>query len=188
MLPAICAVLAIEVFALPAAGVGDHGGALLNALPTGTGPFMLAEFYGRDVGRASRVMFVTTILSLVSVPACIRAAALIQASVVGPRDHRARPRRVQAPAERFVERAALVGGHQHALVPPVLARECLQPVHDRAPEAAPLVRGIGGDAVVDGHPVVERDVARRGERAVRRDATRTWPHPVAATASSTSTP
>jgi predicted permease len=44
---------------------------LLNALPTGTGPFMLAEFYGRDVARASRVMFVTTILSLASVPACI---------------------------------------------------------------------------------------------------------------------
>ena len=69
VLPAICALLAIEVFALPP--VWATTAVLLNALPTGTGPFMLAEFYGRDVGRASRVMFVTTILSLVSVPACI---------------------------------------------------------------------------------------------------------------------
>ena len=69
VLPAICAVLAIKVFALPPAWATTA--VLLNALPTGTGPFMLAEFYGRDVARASRIMFVTTILSLVSVPVCI---------------------------------------------------------------------------------------------------------------------
>ena len=69
VLPAICALLAIKVFALPP--VWATTAVLLNALPTGTGPFMLAEFYGRDVARASRVMFVTTILSLVSVPVCI---------------------------------------------------------------------------------------------------------------------
>jgi len=69
VLPAICALLAIEVFALPP--VWTTTAVLLNALPTGTGPFMLAEFYGRDVARASRVMFVTTLLSLVSVPVCI---------------------------------------------------------------------------------------------------------------------
>ena len=68
-LPAICALLAIKVFALPP--VWATTAVLLNALPTGTGPFMLAEFYGRDVARASRVMFVTTLLSLVSVPVCI---------------------------------------------------------------------------------------------------------------------
>jgi len=69
VLPAVCAVLAIKVFALPP--VWATTAVLLNALPTGTGPFMLAEFYGRDVARASRIMFVTTILSLVSVPICI---------------------------------------------------------------------------------------------------------------------
>ena len=69
VLPAICALLAIKVFALPP--VWATTAVLLNALPTGTGPFMLAEFYGRDVARASRIMFVTTILSLASVPACI---------------------------------------------------------------------------------------------------------------------
>ena len=69
VLPAICAVLAIKVFALPP--VWATTAVLLNALPTGTGPFMLAEFYGRDVARASRVMFVTTMLSLATVPLCI---------------------------------------------------------------------------------------------------------------------
>ena len=69
VLPAICAALAIKVFALPP--VWATTAVLLNALPTGTGPFMLAEFYGRDVARASRIMFVTTILSLATVPICI---------------------------------------------------------------------------------------------------------------------
>ena len=69
LLPAICAALAIAVFHLPP--VWATTAVLLNALPTGTGPFMLAEFYERDVARASRIMFVTTLLSLVSVPVCI---------------------------------------------------------------------------------------------------------------------
>jgi predicted permease len=69
VLPAICALLALKVFALPP--VWAVTAVLLNALPTGTGPFMLAEFYGRDVARASRIMFVTTMLSLVTVPICI---------------------------------------------------------------------------------------------------------------------
>jgi len=69
LLPALCALLAIEVFALPP--VWATTAVLLNALPTGTGPFMLTEVYGRDVARASRIMFVTTMLSLATVPACI---------------------------------------------------------------------------------------------------------------------
>jgi len=69
VLPAVCALLAIAVFHLPP--VWATTAVLLNALPTGTGPFMLAEFYQRDVARASRIMFVTTMLSLVSVPVCI---------------------------------------------------------------------------------------------------------------------
>ena len=67
--PAICAVLAYEVFDLPR--VWAITAVLLSALPTGTGPFMLAEFYGRDVARASRIMFVTTALSLVTISGCI---------------------------------------------------------------------------------------------------------------------
>ena len=67
--PAICAVLAYEVFDLPRAWAITA--VLLSALPTGTGPFMLAEFYGRDVARASRIMFVTTALSLVTISGCI---------------------------------------------------------------------------------------------------------------------
>ncbi len=67
--PAICALLAIGVFDLPR--VWATTAVLLSALPTGTGPFMLAEFYGRDVARASRIMFVTTALSLATISACI---------------------------------------------------------------------------------------------------------------------
>jgi malonate transporter len=39
-------------------------GVLLGALPTGTGPFMLAELYGRDAALASRVILLSTILSI----------------------------------------------------------------------------------------------------------------------------
>jgi predicted permease len=67
--PVVCAVLAYKVFALPP--VWAATAVLLSALPTGTGPFMLAEFYGRDVARASRIMFVTTTLSLATVSLCI---------------------------------------------------------------------------------------------------------------------
>jgi malonate transporter len=67
--PLVCAVLVFQVFALPR--LWAETAVLLSALPTGTGPFMLAEFYSRDVARASRVMFVTTALSLVTVSACI---------------------------------------------------------------------------------------------------------------------
>ena len=69
VLPATCALLAIVLLRLPP--VWTTTAVLLNALPTGTGPFMLAEFYRRDVARASRIMFVTTVLSLATVPACI---------------------------------------------------------------------------------------------------------------------
>lgn len=42
---------------------------LLAALPTGTGPFMLAELYGRGATLASRVILLTTAASLVTVTA-----------------------------------------------------------------------------------------------------------------------
>ncbi|MEP6502419.1 MAG: hypothetical protein ABJD97_03770 [Betaproteobacteria bacterium] len=50
--PAACAVLAYKVFALPP--VWAATAVLLSALPTGTGPFMPAEFYGRDVAHHVR--------------------------------------------------------------------------------------------------------------------------------------
>jgi predicted permease len=38
-------------------------------LPTGTGPFMLAEFYGREAGVTARVILISTVLSIVTVSA-----------------------------------------------------------------------------------------------------------------------
>jgi predicted permease len=80
--PAVCALLAFGGFRLPAPWA--QCAVLLSALPTGTGPFMLAGFYGRDAARASRVMFVTTAASLATVPACI---AMLRREPAVPRDH-----------------------------------------------------------------------------------------------------
>lgn len=61
-LPALTWWLAHEVFALPKASA--DAAVLLAALPTGTGPFMLAEFYRRDVGVSSTTTLVSTVLSM----------------------------------------------------------------------------------------------------------------------------
>ncbi len=57
-------VLASHVFRLPP-GL-THAGVLLAALPTGTGPFMLAEFYRREAGVTSRAIIGSTLLSIVT--------------------------------------------------------------------------------------------------------------------------
>ncbi|WP_197504076.1 hypothetical protein [Ketogulonicigenium vulgare] len=44
---------------------------LLSALPTGTGPFMLAEFYGRNGLLTGRVVLKTTLLSIVTIAALL---------------------------------------------------------------------------------------------------------------------
>ena len=44
---------------------------LLAALPTGTGPFMLAEYYGRPAATTGRVVLVTTALSVLSISALL---------------------------------------------------------------------------------------------------------------------
>ncbi len=44
---------------------------VLSALPTGTGPFMVAEFYQRESGMTARVILVSTILALVTLPALL---------------------------------------------------------------------------------------------------------------------
>ncbi|MCC6075762.1 AEC family transporter [Pseudomonas sp. GCM10022188] len=43
-----------------------HAALLLSALPTGTGPFMLAEYYRRDAALVSRTILLSTLGSLVS--------------------------------------------------------------------------------------------------------------------------
>ena len=54
--------LAARVFALPA--TLTQMAVLLAALPTGTGPYMLAEFYGREAHVISRTILFSTIASL----------------------------------------------------------------------------------------------------------------------------
>jgi malonate transporter len=48
-----------------------HAVVLLAAMPTGAGPFMLAEFYGREAGVTSRTILISTIASAVTLSVCI---------------------------------------------------------------------------------------------------------------------
>lgn len=63
--PAVTWALATAVFGLP--DHLTHAAVLLAALPTGTGPFMLAEFYRRDGAVTSTVVLVSTIVSVMTV-------------------------------------------------------------------------------------------------------------------------
>jgi predicted permease len=60
--PALTWALAALVFRLPP--VLLHAAVLLAALPTGTGPFMLAELYRREAAVTSSVILVSTVLSV----------------------------------------------------------------------------------------------------------------------------
>ena len=51
-----------------------HIAVLLAALPTGTGPFMLAEFYGREARLTGSVVLATTALSVLTVSAYLALA------------------------------------------------------------------------------------------------------------------
>lgn len=62
--PLLTGVLAL-VFRLPP--VLAATAILMAALPTGTGPFMIAEFYGREAGITARVVLISTIASLVTI-------------------------------------------------------------------------------------------------------------------------
>jgi hypothetical protein len=44
---------------------------LLSALSTGTGPFMLASFYWREDAIVSRVILITTVVSVLTVSVCL---------------------------------------------------------------------------------------------------------------------
>lgn len=61
--------LAVEVFAL--SPLWAHAALLLSALPTGTGPYMLAEFYGRQASVVSRTILFSTLGSLVTLSLCL---------------------------------------------------------------------------------------------------------------------
>jgi hypothetical protein len=69
--PAITWVLAAHVFRLTPPLV--HAAVLMSALPTGTGPFMVAEFYKREAGVTAQVVLVTTVLSVATLTALIAA-------------------------------------------------------------------------------------------------------------------
>ncbi|CAB3774848.1 AEC family transporter [Paraburkholderia humisilvae] len=61
--------LAARVFFLPNSLVGVA--VILAALPTGTGPYMLAEFYKRQASVTSRTIMLSTIMSVISLPLLI---------------------------------------------------------------------------------------------------------------------
>jgi malonate transporter len=63
--PVLAWVLATVVFGL--SPLLTHAAVLLAALPTGTGPFMLAEFYRREANVTSNVVLVSTVLSILTV-------------------------------------------------------------------------------------------------------------------------
>ena len=67
--PLITGYLALQVFELPT--LWAYSAILLSALPTGTGPYMLAEFYGREASRVSRVVLYSTLGSLLTLSACL---------------------------------------------------------------------------------------------------------------------
>jgi predicted permease len=63
--PAIAYVLAHFVFNLPK--FEADLAVLMAALPTGTGPFMLAEYYGRDAAITAKVILATTLCSVITI-------------------------------------------------------------------------------------------------------------------------
>lgn len=62
--PLIVWYLAFQVFTMPP--LWAKSAVILSALPTGTGPFMLAELYGKGGGIASRTIFLSTVLGIVT--------------------------------------------------------------------------------------------------------------------------
>lgn len=63
--PALTWWFATQIFSLPALLV--HTAVLLAALPTGTGPFMLAEFYRREASVTSKCVLISTVISLFTI-------------------------------------------------------------------------------------------------------------------------
>jgi malonate transporter and related proteins len=63
--PLVTGVLAFAVFRMPR--LWASAALLLNALPIGTGPFMLAKLYDREAAVTSRAILISTLLSLVTI-------------------------------------------------------------------------------------------------------------------------
>jgi len=63
--PVATAIFAFGVFRMQP--LWSHSVLLLSALPTGTGPFMLAKLYEREAAVISRAILITTLLSLLSI-------------------------------------------------------------------------------------------------------------------------
>lgn len=63
--PAITAFFVFRVFDVPV--VWAYTALLLSALPIGTGPFMLAELYGREATTMSRAILYSTLISLLTI-------------------------------------------------------------------------------------------------------------------------
>ena len=62
--PLIAWYFAFHVFNMPP--LWAKSAVILSALPTGAGPFMLAELYGKGGGIASRTIFLTTVLGILT--------------------------------------------------------------------------------------------------------------------------
>ena len=67
--PAVTALLAFGVFDIPS--VWAWCAVIMAALPIGTGPFMLAQLYQRNASAASRAILISTVISVITVPALI---------------------------------------------------------------------------------------------------------------------
>lgn len=67
--PLLTGYLAFKVFHLPT--LWAQAALLLSALPTGTGPFMLAEYYEREAGVVSRSILLSTLCSLGTLAVCL---------------------------------------------------------------------------------------------------------------------
>lgn len=67
--PFLVWLLAYQVFDLPP--LWAQSALILSALPTGTGPFMLAEYYQRDAAVVSRSILLSTLGSLVTLSICL---------------------------------------------------------------------------------------------------------------------
>lgn len=67
--PAVTWFLAFHVFSMPP--VWANAALLLSALPTGTGPYMLAELYKREAGITSSAILGSTVVSLMTLALCL---------------------------------------------------------------------------------------------------------------------
>lgn len=67
--PLITWVLAYKVFVLPS--MWAQSALLLSAMPTGTGPFIIAEYYRREAAVIAKVILITTLGSIFTLSACV---------------------------------------------------------------------------------------------------------------------